>query len=99
MKKAILFSLIFCGALSEASTFILGPSVKYGPNGFKTSGASSITSIQKHSATVTTNTNIDTKVEAVMGLSIQTIPEPYSLSIGASYFGDGTLTLTVGLGL
>lgn len=83
-----------------AIAVILGPSIKYGPNGYEITGASS-TAYVKHKSTTINNTElVQVKSAAVLGFSAQTVPEnSFGLSIGASYYNDSTVTLTLGVGL
>lgn len=113
MKYLLL--LVFLSSMAKAD-IIIGPSVKYGVNGYTTSGtpgssvttSSSASSGHGHNATsssssVTDSTNggvqVQDRIQAVVGLKIQTVPSWGGLSFGGGLYMDGTAEFNIGIRL
>lgn len=103
-------ALIALLSIISRADVIIGPSVKYGVNGYNSSGTSnssetSLTSGKgKNSSTVTStqnsnNISVSNRTEAVMGFKFQTVPDVGSLSVGAGAYCDGTVELNFGIRL
>lgn len=111
MKYLLLVGL-FVGSMAQADV-IIGPSVKYGVNGYSATGtpgsssssASStskngkVTSTSNSSNSVNGGVSIQDRYQAVVGLKIQTVPCWGGLSFGGGVYADSTVEFNIGLRL
>ena len=87
-------------------SIILSTAVKYGVNGYVANGDHSVLTSQTKTkkTSVSTSSTTDTlgvtnRVQSVLGLKLQTVPDQYGISLGGGYYMDNTVELSVGIRL
>ncbi len=86
---------------------IISTAMKYGPNGYISSSANSFysgcTSTAKNKGTCSTSqtsgATLTDRIVPVWGVSLQTVPDRFGLSLGLGYYFDQTATLSLGIRL